>query len=232
MTITFQVNTNLSLLAVDDFVNNEMVSEMFNILGFHIPNVSHHFSDGNEPHKYFDPKLYCWQQSEEERERSDKFARGQLTIAGILDSLNPSDVRTIIRSEDAASQLKKWSRLIPTGQHDRFGLIPTPSYADFLLHAWDSNNATEEKREIMLGKIFELCNKEFHLIVPEKRKVTKILVDYASLINLYRLNMDKFPLTISLFPNVPPSVRFIPLEEDYDPPFPEVTYIIVIPSRL
>ena len=39
--------------------------------------------------------------------------------------------------------------------------------------------------------------------------------------------MDKFPLTISLFPNVPPSVRFIPLEEDYDPPFPEVTYIVI-----
>ena len=171
------MNTNLSLLAVDDFVNNEMVSEMFNILGFHIPNVSHHFSDGNDPHKYFDPKLYCWQQSEEERERSDKCARGQLTIAGILDSLTPSDVRTIIRSEDAASQLKKWSRLIPTGQHEIFNLIPTPSYADFLLHVWESNNATKEKRKILLGKIFELCNEEFHLIVPEKRKDSKMFVE-------------------------------------------------------
>ena len=34
--------------------------------------------------------------------------------------------------------------------------------------------------------------------------------------------MEKFPLIPSLFPNVPPSIRFIPLEEDYEPPFPEV----------
>ena len=36
--------------------------------------------------------------------------------------------------------------------------------------------------------------------------------------------MEKFPLIPSLFPNVPPAIRFIPIEEDYDPPFPEVKY--------
>ena len=35
--------------------------------------------------------------------------------------------------------------------------------------------------------------------------------------------MEKFPLIISLFPNVPPYINFIAGEDEYDPPLPEVT---------
>ena len=38
---------------------------------------------------------------------------------------------------------------------------------------------------------------------------------------MFRLFMDKFPLIIPLFPNVPPFINFIPLEAEYDPPLPE-----------
>ena len=36
-----------------------------------------------------------------------------------------------------------------------------------------------------------------------------------------RLLMEKFPLIIPLFPNVPPTISFLPLSAEYDPPLPE-----------
>lgn len=35
--------------------------------------------------------------------------------------------------------------------------------------------------------------------------------------------MEKFPIIISLFPHVPPYINFLPLDQEYDPPQPEVS---------
>ena len=166
----FQVNTNLSLLAVDDFVNNEMVAEMFNILGFNIPNMSPHFSESpKEPNKYFDPNLYCCQLSEEELLKHEKFSNKQLTVANIVNNLTPADVRAVIRHEDASTQLKKWSRLMPSEDPAMYSLLPSPTYFDCLLHSWRLKNSETCMRNREMEKMFDFCDLRWHLKVPEKR---------------------------------------------------------------
>ena len=157
------------MLAVDDFVTNEMVAEMFNILGFHLPNTTHHFSDSQEKHKYFDPKLYCKQLSDEDLEKQEKFLNKELTVANIANSLTSGDIRSIIRCEDSAETLKQWYRLFPTKDPAQYQLLPSPSYSDCLLHGWLLKHSQQDYREDGLDKINELCNLEWHLKVPEKR---------------------------------------------------------------
>ena len=162
----------MSLLSVDDFVNNEMVAEMFNILGFNIPNMSPHFSESpDEPNKYFDPNLYCSQLSEEELAKHEKFSKKQLNMGNITNNLSPADVRAIIRLEEASSQLKKWSRLLPSENSKTYSLVPSPTYFDCLLHAWKLKYSVSEPcmREKGLEKILDLCDLKWHLKVPEKR---------------------------------------------------------------
>ena len=40
---------------------------------------------------------------------------------------------------------------------------------------------------------------------------------------MFRLLTDKFPLILSLFPHVPPYIKFLPLNQEYDPPQPQVS---------
>ena len=107
--------------------------------------------------------------SDEDLEKQEKFLNKELTVANIANSLTSGDIRSIIRCEDSAATLKKWSRLIPTQDHAQYQLLPSPSYSDCLLHAWLLKYSQHTYREDGLDKINEYCNLEWHLKVPEKR---------------------------------------------------------------
>ena len=164
-----QVNTNLSLLAIDDFVTRDMVAEMFNILGFHLPNTTQYISDIQEPHRYFDPRLYCSELSSEDLEKVTKFTNKQVTVENITSiSFTPGDVRAIIRYEDANSQLKNWSTLLPSVDKEKFDMIPNPTYYDCLLFSWLLKGSNLKNYD-RLERLIELCNVGWHLRIPDRR---------------------------------------------------------------
>ena len=174
----------MSLLAVDDFVNNDMVAEMFNILGYHLPNSSQYISEKQEPHKYFDPKLYCSQLSIQDLEKIAKFTDKRLNVSNIANNLTPGDVRAIIRFEDSETQLRKWSRLLPTCDQDQFNLVPAPTYYDCLLHSWLLKCQTPEDRNRSLERVYEYCNVAYHLRVPEKRYCQSLFIGLVQIPSL------------------------------------------------
>ena len=113
------------MTAIDDFVNRDMVADMFNILGLQIPNSSPNISEQHDINT-FDHRLFCSQLSEEEEDKQRRFNSGEIERRNLLASLTSSDVRTILRAEEEVSQAKHWERLSPSEDL----ALPAPSYYD------------------------------------------------------------------------------------------------------
>merc|ERR1711892_266507 len=211
-----EVNTNPTLLEsrVDSHVNSSMLPEMFNLVGFHIPSEvmtqNSQNSKNKENHVCLDNRLYSGLKSEEEKGKIEKFLSDfeprHSDSENILENLLPSDVRTILRSEDELSQTRVWTRIFPTPSTQHLlQFVSPPSYCDLLLTAWEEKFGTcLKKREEGQEVLRNLCNQMHHLQVPE------IIVE-----------MDRFPLRPSLFPNVPPYIRFLLPGQEYEPPLPD-----------
>merc|ERR1711892_354304 len=211
-----EVNTNPTLLEsrVDSYVNSSMLPEMFNLVGFHIPSEVMTQNSQNskirENHVCLDNRLYSSLKSKEENEKIEKFLSDfeprHSDSENILEKLLPSDVRTILRSEDELSQTRLWTRIFPTPSTQHvLQFVSPPSYCDLLLTAWEEKFGTYlKKREEGQEVLRNLCNQMHHLQVPE------IIVE-----------MDRFPLRPSLFPNVPPYIRFLLPGQEYEPPLPD-----------
>ena len=150
------------MTAIDDFVNRDMVADMFNILGVHIPNSSPNISEQSDINT-FDHRLFSRQLSEQEEEKLRRFSSGEIEGRNLVGSLTCGDVRTIIRAEEELSQARHWDRLSPA-----LGLaLPSPSYYDELLAAWEHRYAAD--REAGLSLLVEFCNQKWHLEVPEQQ---------------------------------------------------------------
>ena len=160
------MNSNFSLLAIDDFVNTAMVAEMLNILGVQIPNSSPNISEQDDIIT-LDPRLYSNQLSQEEEEKLRRFISGEIVGRNILQRLTPSDLRVLIRCEEELSQTRHWSRLAPSQDTILTDLHPCPSYHDVLLQAWEDRHAGD--REEGRRAITEYCQEKWHLNVPEKK---------------------------------------------------------------
>ena len=87
--------------------------------------------------------------------------------------LLPSDVRIILRSEDELSQAISWSRIYPAHNTSHLlQFIPSPSYSDIMLTAWEVQFGTcIKERELGHEMIRKLCNEKYHLKLPEIMKV-------------------------------------------------------------
>ena len=158
----FQVNSNFSMTAIDDFVTRDMVAEMLNILGVHIPNSSPNISEQPDTNT-FDHRLYSRQLSEQEQDKLGRWSSGEIRRGNLLASLTGCDVRTIARAEEELSQAKHWDRLCPAPDLT----LPSPSYYDELLAVWEQRYA--EDRQAGRSLLTELCNQKWHLQVPEKQ---------------------------------------------------------------
>ena len=148
------------MTAIDDFVNRDMVAEMLNILGLQIPNSSPNISDQNSINT-FDPRLFSSQLTEEEEEKVRRFSSGEAGRANILEVLTGCDVRTLLRAEESVEQARHWDRLSPS----QVPVLPSPSYYDALLTAWEVRYAAD--REAGRAVLAQLCQQELHLQVPE-----------------------------------------------------------------
>ena len=110
-----EVNNIPSLFhnTIDSFVNQPMVREMFNIVGFHIPaalatkhgrNLSRHLDLDNfgVSNLGYDERLYTKVRLDQETEKEDEYS-GELE--SLLEQLTPHDVRLIIRAEEELQQV-------------------------------------------------------------------------------------------------------------------------------
>ena len=117
-----EVNNIPSLFnnTIDSYVNQPMVQEMFNIVGFHIPSVlaskhSKTFSRQLDLDKFgvsslgYDERLYTKVKLDEETEKEEKFSEGA-GAESILEDLTPHDVRLILRAEEELEQVKAMRR--------------------------------------------------------------------------------------------------------------------------
>ena len=189
-----KVNNIPSLHAdtIDSFVNRPMVAEMFNIVGFHIPNkvASKHQNVMKDKlgldklgirNMGHDDKIYTKLKSEEDIDKYNKFKPEEFRQEGIpvklLDEISSSDARTIIISEEEFSQTDRWTRVFPTpSTYPYLHYISNPSYSDHLLGVWELKYGTSiEKREEGRKIIRSLCEEKHHLIAPKSKYVRERL---------------------------------------------------------
>ena len=76
--------------------------EKLNLKDFKRENIGH------------DPRLYSKLRAEEDIIKEKKILGNTENVDDILEELSPSDVRTIIRSEDELTQANVWTRIFPT----------------------------------------------------------------------------------------------------------------------
>jgi hypothetical protein len=89
-----------------------MLPEMFNIVGFHIPkemSTSHNLQSLDTITKHHDNIIYSSLRSNEGDENIDRmlddFQKNECNFKEMSEQLLPSEVRTILRSEDELSQI-------------------------------------------------------------------------------------------------------------------------------
>ena len=152
-----------------------MVAEMFNIVGFHTPSIPENEENFKEIKKCspYDNRLYSSLKANEEQNKIERFSSQHFSrecyLEKILENLSPSDVRTILRSEDEFSQTKSWTRIFPTSNtHPYLQFLSSPSYSDRLMDAWEDKFGTcQGERERGHELLENFCKKMYHLEVPE-----------------------------------------------------------------
>ena len=179
-----------------------MLPEMFNIVGFHIPNkrsLSQNLQGLENIKKHHDNRIYSSLRTKEEDVKIDKimnnFVEKECNLDNIIDQLLPSEVRIILRSEDELSQTKSWTRIFPASNTQHLlQFISSPSYSDLILAAWEESFGTGWKKREQ-GQILQknLYKEKYHLKVPAIMKVFSTI--FKNIIDgVCRLNMDLFPL--------------------------------------
>ena len=170
---------SIHINTIDSYVNRPMVAEMFNIVGFHIPKViatKHQKTLAEKlkisnPHQSLghDQRIYSRLRTAEDIAKCNKFSSDKLSREDYLDrivtDLSPSDVRTIIRSEDELSQTQDWTRIFPTADsHQNLQFLSPPSYSDRLLDSWETKYGySQENRRQGRDILIDLCNNGHHL---------------------------------------------------------------------
>jgi len=179
-----EVNTLPSLAAapntIDSHVKSPLVAEMFNIVGFHIPQnlAGKHQSSilgklgWNQQRSHpigYDRRLYCKSILEEDTAKQEDFSdlcREQY-LDSILENLTPQDVRLLVHAEDEVSQAKLFTRIWPTNQtHKYFKYFTSIPYSEKLMDAYEYYYADHRKEGIEY--VSEYCEEKIHLKIPKQ----------------------------------------------------------------
>ena len=143
---------------LDRHVNEPMIAEMFNIVGFQITNKMNKTQKENIRKKYgiegpieFDSRLYQTSRTKEEELKEQKYndSAMQRDYNKMVeeDELTGGDVRRIIKAEDELAQTEGFIRLLPSNQSIRYlEYLASPSYSDRLLAAWEMRYGEEKDR--------------------------------------------------------------------------------------
>jgi len=160
-----EINSRPAALSdkLDSFVNRPMVGEMFRIVGYHIPPnavsspdrksiASGKLNIARPPpfHLSFNPMQYSTMGTSNMKEGSydrNNFDRSTY-LSTILDSLNGSDIRCLVKYLEERSQTYKFCPVFPNrNTHKYFQFMDYLSYHDKLLDAFEDRFGFENIQE-------------------------------------------------------------------------------------
>ena len=171
--LELNMHPSLEPPTLDRYVNEPMIAEMFNIVGFHITEklntkkrkiLSEKFELKNVVQ--FDPKLYTREKTFMQRKKEEFFTTENMTRERYLllrngEDLSGRDVRVIMKAEEELAETVNFSRLFPRKDSYKFlDYVEIQSYSDRLLESWE--NAYAEKREAGWRVLEKLCLKGVH----------------------------------------------------------------------
>jgi len=187
-----EVNISPSLHSsstLDLDVKSPLATEVFNMARYHIPNrlklkeqteIAAKMGYSNITQLCFDRRLYIKELSKVERTKHELFVQQAacaedttLPPMGILDHLNPDDVRTLVVSEDELATSQRFTRIFPNvNTHKYFKFTEKPRYYNLLLSAWEQRHGglSREAGRLVLE---QLCRNKHHLKVPANVYVKK-----------------------------------------------------------
>jgi len=176
-----EVNSIPSLAAkpdtIDSYVKNPLVSEMFNIAGFHIPKQIA-FKHGAAildklawQHPALKPlghdkRLYTKLLNEEDVEKQESYldCDREEYLDSILEDLTPYDVRQLVMMEDEMEETKMFSKVWPTQDTYRyFPYLDQVDYSEKLMDAYEYYYGEHRAEGQQL--IREYCQMKTHLRV-------------------------------------------------------------------
>jgi len=186
-----EVNISPSLHSsstLDLDVKSPLATEVFNMARYHIPNrlklkeqteIAAKMGYSNITQLCFDRRLYIKELSKVEKTKHELFiqqavcSEETLPPMGILDHLNPDDVRALVMSEDELATSQRFTRIFPNvTSHKYFKFTDKPRYYNLLLSAWEQrySGISREAGRLVLE---QLCRSKHHLKVPATIYVKK-----------------------------------------------------------
>lgn len=170
-----EVNISPSLHSaspLDIAVKAPLVTDLLNIVGFHIPNMLHSEQAsqvgrklGINSHLLFDNRMYVVGLSPKEKIKHATFCKledREFYLDSIIDDLTPDDVRHLIIYEDEMTQLGHFQKIFPTTEtHTYFQYLEGSRYYNMLFDAWETkyHNHRSEGIRILEAK----CRLQLHL---------------------------------------------------------------------
>ena len=101
----------------------------------------------------FEPGLYTRAKTESQIEKEEYYSETEgLTREDYVDmvspeELTPRDVRILTRAEEELAQARMYTRIFPSKDSDKFlQYMSPPSYADYLLDAWEATYASDRDK--------------------------------------------------------------------------------------
>jgi len=162
--------------SLDRHVNEPMLAEMLNIVGFHLPThlpvrqqklVREVFGLPPKERLLLDERLYSksWKSSKEKMEDDDEEEEETVEeLARLVEEskLTGRDLRSVVRAEEELNQCQGFQRLLPKPEGLRFlrylGRVP---HADKVLQAWELGPGSQSDRGRSV--LARLCQSGRHL---------------------------------------------------------------------
>ncbi|XP_073979085.1 tubulin polyglutamylase ttll-4-like isoform X2 [Rhodnius prolixus] len=170
-----EVNISPSLHSaspLDIAVKAPLVTDLLNIVGFHIPNMLGADQAaqvgkklGINSHLLFDNRMYVVGLSPKEKIKHATFCKledREFYLESIIDDLTPDDIRHLIIYEDEMTQLGNFQKIFPTTEtHAYFQYLEGSRYYNMLFDAWETkfHNRRSEGIKILEAK----CRLQIHL---------------------------------------------------------------------
>lgn len=169
---------------IDVAVKRPLISDLLNVVGFHIPadkkiTPEYLASELGKPpvsRLYHDSRLYSVALSFNEKYKQYTYANKsnrQDYLDAILETLTPADVRMLVAYEDEQASTGSFRKIFPTHHTYKYLMFfENHRYYDKLLDAWE--NRYHDKRQHGIKLLRSLCEKGTHLRTSRRFPKAKI----------------------------------------------------------
>ncbi|CAH1408056.1 unnamed protein product [Nezara viridula] len=189
-----EVNISPSLHSgstLDTAVKGPLVTNIFNLVGYHIPNTLSQAQEVEASAKMgirgplcIDHRMYMIGLSQKEKDKHAHFSSledREMYLDSILEDLTPDDVRHLVQYEDELTQTGNFQRIFPTSKtfpYHKF--LEGECYYNRLMDAWEYKYS--RRREEGIDVLRSLCVREVHLDVRdvEPRSANVCLTETSS----------------------------------------------------